>query len=152
MMHIIYTQVRACHLLVALVKLNHSRFWKKKRGASGSTSMATTPPVGCPLSASPAAQSTPDPGPPSDAAAQGTPAPGPPSSPAAQSKPSTQDGGPPSGSREFICSCFIFLNFSIIDLYHSTLLCLVNYNKCIFREHYPNVCPFCLQERHEETK
>ena len=105
---------------------------KKKRGASGSTSMATTPPVGCPLSASPAAQSTPDPGPPSDAAAQGTPAPGPPSSPAAQSKPSTQDGGPPSGSREFICSCFIFLNFSIIDLYHSTLLCLVNYNRCIF--------------------
>ncbi|KAI4971962.1 hypothetical protein ZWY2020_002887 [Hordeum vulgare] len=52
--------------------------------------MATTPPVGSPLSASPAAQSTPDPGLATGVSAKGTPTPGPFSDggvAAAQSKP-----------------------------------------------------------------
>jgi hypothetical protein len=101
-MHITYTQVWS------LVFARRSRQAKPlqilKRGSSGSTTMATTPPVGSPLSASPAAT---DPGLPSGAPAQASPAPGPPSDPAAQ-KNSTEDD---TITREYICSCFSSSDF-----------------------------------------
>nr|BAK00139.1 predicted protein [Hordeum vulgare subsp. vulgare] len=66
--------------------------------------MATKPLVGSPPSASPAAQSTPNPGLPTGVAAQGTPTPGTSSgSGGAGGAAQVPDGGPKSGSREYIC-------------------------------------------------
>lgn len=63
--------------------------------------MATKPLVGSPLSASPAAQSTPDPGLPTGVAAQGTPTPGPSSGGGGGTGAAAlvPDGGPMSGSQ-----------------------------------------------------
>lgn len=91
--------------VLVLVKLTTPEAGKERPW--GSTTMATTPPVVSPLLASPAAQSTPDPGLPSVVGdAQGMPSPGAPSgsggggTAAAQSN--LQDGGPIFGSREHI--------------------------------------------------
>lgn len=71
--------------------------------------MATKPLVGSPLSASPAAQSTPDPGLPTGVAAQGTPTPGPSSGGGGTGAAApVPDGGPKSGSGNPIGSPPVF--------------------------------------------